>query len=170
MPLAAGGRRLPGTAPARAEAKSQTLEARPAAGRTADLAAWADEEAVEPDPRQPGGQRPQVHARAAAASASAGGSDDGPGLPGGGGQRHRHPGAATCRAIFERFYRVDKARSRELGGTGLGLSIVKHLVQAMHGSVRAASKMGRGRRFFIQLPAAIYEVGVGVHEPGDRGT
>jgi two-component system, OmpR family, phosphate regulon sensor histidine kinase PhoR len=54
--------------------------------------------------------------------------------------------------IFERFYRVDKARSRELGGTGLGLSIVKHLVQGMHGTVRASSVLGQGSVFHVCLP------------------
>jgi two-component system phosphate regulon sensor histidine kinase PhoR len=54
--------------------------------------------------------------------------------------------------VFERFYRVDKARSRELGGTGLGLSIVKHLAQVMHGSVRATSIVGRGSTFQVRLP------------------
>jgi two-component system phosphate regulon sensor histidine kinase PhoR len=56
--------------------------------------------------------------------------------------------------IFERFYRVDKARSRELGGTGLGLSIVKHLVQVLGGSVRLTSKVGKGSTFQIRVPAA----------------
>ena len=56
--------------------------------------------------------------------------------------------------IFERFYRVDTARSRELGGTGLGLAIVKHLVQAMHGTIQATSQVGKGTSFSIRLPKA----------------
>jgi two-component system phosphate regulon sensor histidine kinase PhoR len=54
--------------------------------------------------------------------------------------------------LFERFYRVDRARSRELGGTGLGLAIVKHIVAAHRGSVRVESTVGRGSTFFISLP------------------
>jgi len=57
--------------------------------------------------------------------------------------------------IFERFYRVDKARSRELGGTGLGLSIVKHLVQAQGGEISlVASAPGEGSTFRFTLPRA----------------
>jgi two-component system phosphate regulon sensor histidine kinase PhoR len=56
--------------------------------------------------------------------------------------------------VFERFYRVDKARSREMGGTGLGLAIVKHLVQAMKGQVRVTSQADRGTTFRVTLPRA----------------
>ena len=56
--------------------------------------------------------------------------------------------------IFERFYRVDKARSRELGGTGLGLSIVKHLTLSLRGQVGIESAPGRGSRFWVRLPLA----------------
>ncbi len=69
--------------------------------------------------------------------------DDGPGIP----------PEATAR-IFERFYRVDKARSREQGGTGLGLAIVKNVIQAHGGEVRVESAIGAGTEFFITLPAA----------------
>ena len=54
--------------------------------------------------------------------------------------------------VFERFYRVDKARSRELGGTGLGLAIVKHLTQALEGRVEVESRLGRGSTFTVHLP------------------
>jgi two-component system phosphate regulon sensor histidine kinase PhoR len=69
--------------------------------------------------------------------------DDGPGIP-----------AEAKLRIFERFYRVDKARSREQGGTGLGLAIVKNVVQAHGGEVRVESAPERGTEFFITLPAA----------------
>ncbi len=54
--------------------------------------------------------------------------------------------------LFERFYRVDKARSREMGGTGLGLAIVKHLVHAMGGKLRVESELGQGALFAFTLP------------------
>lgn len=54
--------------------------------------------------------------------------------------------------IFERFYRVDKSRSRNIGGTGLGLSIVKHITEAHKGKVWVESKLGEGSKFFIKIP------------------
>ena len=54
--------------------------------------------------------------------------------------------------VFERFYRVDKARSRELGGTGLGLSIVKHIIQAHGGKAGVESEPGKGSKFFFTIP------------------
>ncbi len=59
--------------------------------------------------------------------------------------------------LFERFYRVDKARSRQLGGTGLGLAIVKHLVIAHRGSVRVESKAGEGSTFYFEIPQVAVE-------------
>jgi two-component system phosphate regulon sensor histidine kinase PhoR len=56
--------------------------------------------------------------------------------------------------VFERFYRVDKARSRELGGTGLGLAIVKHLAQSFGGTVSVTSENGHGSTFRVSLPLA----------------
>jgi two-component system phosphate regulon sensor histidine kinase PhoR len=67
--------------------------------------------------------------------------DDGPGIP-----------AEALDRVFERFYRVDKARSRDQGGTGLGLSIVKHIAQAHGGEVWAKSEPGKGATFFFTLP------------------
>jgi two-component system phosphate regulon sensor histidine kinase PhoR len=57
--------------------------------------------------------------------------------------------------VFERFYRVDKARSRELGGTGLGLSIVKHLMQSIGGQIDVTSRVGSGSKFTVHLPRCL---------------
>lgn len=54
--------------------------------------------------------------------------------------------------VFERFYRVDKARSKKIGGTGLGLAIVKHIVLLVGGSIKVDSKLGKGTQFNIRLP------------------
>ena len=57
--------------------------------------------------------------------------------------------------LFERFYRVDKGRSRELGGTGLGLAIVKHIALIHGGTVSVESEPGRGALFTLRLPSSI---------------
>ena len=68
--------------------------------------------------------------------------DNGPGIP-----------AEAHERVFERFFRVDRARSRETGGTGLGLAIVKHIVQAHGGEVWLKSEVGAGSTFSFTLPA-----------------
>jgi two-component system phosphate regulon sensor histidine kinase PhoR len=133
---------------AKAEAKSQILEAEPPAG--GDIAAWADAEAVEQIldnlvdnalKYTPTGGHIRVQWGADSRSAFLAVEDTGIGIP-----------AADLPRVFERFYRVDKARSRELGGTGLGLSIVKHLAHAMGGEVAAESQVGGGSTFTVRLP------------------
>ncbi len=130
-----------------AQAKNVTLQSEPLA---ADVQVWADEEglltvlnnlvdnAVNYTP--PGGrvsvrwsvEGPRVVLEVA---------DTGIGIP----KQHQA-------RVFERFFRVDKARSRELGGTGLGLSIVKHWVQVFGGTVEVASELGRGSTFTFRVP------------------
>ena len=70
--------------------------------------------------------------------------DDGPGIP-----------AEALERVFERFYRVDKGRSREQGGTGLGLAIVKHIVQSHGGAVWAKSEPGHGATFFFTFAGIV---------------
>jgi two-component system phosphate regulon sensor histidine kinase PhoR len=65
--------------------------------------------------------------------------------------------AEHLKRIFERFYRVDRARSRDMGGTGLGLAIVKHLALAHNGEVGVHSTPGEGSTFIIELPTGTPE-------------
>jgi two-component system, OmpR family, phosphate regulon sensor histidine kinase PhoR len=150
---------------ARAEGKHQTLEvdfdgharnfnhtANGVLAVAAPVIAWADEEAMgqildnlvdNALKYTPEGGRIRVRCWTEGEQTSLDVEDTGIGIP-----------ERDLPRIFERFYRVDKARSRELGGTGLGLSIVKHLVQAMHGTVKASSAAGQGSTFHVRLPRA----------------
>jgi two-component system phosphate regulon sensor histidine kinase PhoR len=89
----------------------------------------------------PAGGRIDITTGPAAEGAELMVADDGPGIP-----------AEHLPRIFERFYRVDKARSREMGGTGLGLSIVRHLAESIGAAVRVDSKLGHGTRFTVAVP------------------
>lgn len=137
---------------ARAEVKTLTLVEKPPKDAPPDVAAWADPDAL----RQvldnlvdnaikytPNGGRITARWHATADRVSFEIEDSGIGIP-----------DRDLPRVFERFYRVDKARSREVGGTGLGLAIVKHLVQAMRGQVRVASQVGKGTTFKVTLPRA----------------
>jgi signal transduction histidine kinase len=137
---------------AHADSKRHLLETIvPAEGHALSVMAWADEEAVgqildnlvdNAVKYTPEGGRIQVRWWAEDGQACLEVADSGIGIP-----------EADLPRVFERFYRVDKARSRELGGTGLGLAIVKHLAQAMRGSVAARSRPGQGSTFTVRLPA-----------------
>ena len=73
--------------------------------------------------------------------------------------------ARDIERVFERFYRVDQARSRQTGGTGLGLAIVRHVVANHHGSVEIESRLGEGSRFTLRLPAAPVPAAAGAARP-----
>ncbi len=143
----------------RAEAKGQQMQV---ADGPAELWAWADEEAVgeildnlidNAVKYTPPGGHIGVRCWAEAGWACVEVRDDGIGIP-----------PPDLPRVFERFYRVDKARSRELGGTGLGLSIVTHLVQAMRGTIAVESQLGKGSTFTVRLPNS---GGAHAEPPGD---
>lgn len=82
--------------------------------------------------------------------------DDGPGID----PRHHQ-------RVFERFYRVDSGRTRDMGGTGLGLAIVKHLIEAMNGRVGVDARRPRGSIFWFTMPTAVAVFGEGPDDDGD---
>jgi two-component system phosphate regulon sensor histidine kinase PhoR len=136
----------------RAEAKGLTLNAVSFGGTPSHLAAWVDEEGLaqildnlvdNAIKYTPDHGRITVRWRVVASDVIFEVEDTGYGIP-----------QDDLPRIFERFYRVDKARSREMGGTGLGLAIVKHLAQAMKGSIHVESCLGQWTKFTVKLPTA----------------
>jgi two-component system phosphate regulon sensor histidine kinase PhoR len=135
----------------RAQAKQQKLEMIPPLGQP--VSAWADEEALDhilgnlvdnAVKYTPEGGTITLRWHGTEKEAVIEVQDTGMGIP-----------EKDLPRIFERFYRVDKARSRELGGTGLGLSIVKHLAQIQNGRVAATSRRGEGSTFTVYLPRVV---------------
>ena len=136
----------------RAEAKGLTLDGVALAGTPADVAVWVDEEGLaqildnlvdNAIKYTPDNGRITVRWQATPQEVLIEVEDTGIGIP-----------ERDLPRVFERFYRVDKARSREMGGTGLGLAIVKHLIQAMQGHVCVTSVVGSGTKFAVTLPRA----------------
>jgi len=136
----------------RAEAKGLTLDGVALIGCPPDLGVWADEDSLacvldnlvdNAIKYTPPGGRITVRWESSAQQVCFEVEDSGVGIP-----------AADLPRVFERFYRVDRARSREMGGTGLGLSIVKHMVLAMSGTVRVMSEANKGTTFRVCLPRA----------------
>ncbi len=134
----------------RAEVKGLTLNGVALGGCPPDLAVWADEEGLaqvldnlvdNAVKYTPAGGRVTVRWEATPQQVCLEVEDTGIGIP-----------ERDLPRVFERFYRVDRARSREMGGTGLGLAIVKHLTQALGGTVRVASEVGQGTTFRVCLP------------------
>ena len=135
----------------RIAAKGQTVEVQPPPEPSAEEI-WTDPEALgqildnlidNAVKYTPNGSRIRVHWYGCGDQVCLEVIDNGPGIP-----------EDDLPRIFERFYRVDKARSRELGGTGLGLAIVKNLAHILKGSVKAASQAGQGATFTVSLPRA----------------
>jgi len=138
-----------GTLHVKAETKHITLEKRP----LGELRVSAERAAVEQILSNlvdnaikytPAGGRVTVRAEARGGKVRIVVEDTGPGIPT---EHHAR--------LFERFYRVDDARSRDLGGTGLGLAIVKHLALANGGDVSVESEVGKGSRFIVSLPQSM---------------
>ena len=136
----------------RADEKTLTVIEKPPKDAPAGVAAWADRDALQQVlynlmdnaiKYTPNGGKITIRWNVMRSGVSFEVEDTGVGIP-----------EADLPRVFERFYRVDKARNREEGGTGLGLAIVKHLVQAMKGRVKVTSEVGKGTTFRVMLPKA----------------
>lgn len=137
---------------ARADEKTLTVIEKPPKDAPAGVAAWADPDALQQVlynlmdnaiKYTPNGGKITIRWNVVRSGVSFEVEDTGVGIP-----------EEDLPRVFERFYRVDKARNREAGGTGLGLAIVKHLVQAMKGRVKVTSTVGKGTTFRVTLPKA----------------